>query len=301
MADYNQFKTVLEKHNIYYKQNEPMSNHTSFKIGGCCDVVCYPNTIEKAKIVITKCSEFSFPYFVLGKGSNLLVCDDGFEGVAISSSYLNKIELISKDEIYCESGVSLGALCNFAFKNSLCGMEFAYGIPGTVGGAVFMNAGAYGGEIKDVILSAKHIDSKGNEKRLDFKDLDLSYRHSVYENRDDFIVSANFKLKEDDGAKIKARMDEVLSKRKQKQPLDFPSAGSTFKRPQNGFAAALIEQCGLKGLTVGGARVSEKHSGFIINIGNATCKDVDELIEKVKHIVKDKTGVLLEPEVKRIG
>ena len=301
MTDYNQFKTVLEKHNIYYKQNEPMCNHTSFKIGGCCDIVCYPNTIEKAKTIIKKCVEFSLPYFVLGKGSNLLVCDDGFDGVAISSSHLNKIELISKDEIYCESGVSLAALCNFAFKNSLCGMEFAYGIPGTVGGAVFMNAGAYGGEIKDVILNARHIDSNGNEKKLDFEDLDLSYRHSVYENGDDFIVSASFKLKKDDSEKIKSRMDEVLSKRKQKQPLEFPSAGSTFKRPKNGFAAALIEQCGLKGLTVGGARVSEKHSGFIINIGNATCKDVDELIEKVKHTVKDKTGVLLELEVKRIG
>jgi UDP-N-acetylmuramate dehydrogenase len=214
---------------------------------------------------------------------------------------MSEIKLLDETTIYCEAGASLKALCMFALENSLSGLEFAYGIPGTLGGAVYMNAGAYGGEMKDVLYSVNHIDNDGNNGTLNKENLDLGYRHSAYTNNGFVITSAVIKLTKADKKDIKEAMDDKLQRRKDKQPLEYPSAGSTFKRPEGYFAGALIEDCGLKGYTVGGAQVSEKHAGFVINKGGATATDVMTLISDVQRIVKEKHGVTLETEVKIVG
>ena len=301
MAKYDDIKNLFGKKNIMFVENEPMSKHTSFKIGGNCKILIYPNNIVQIQDIIKICQDNGVIYVMLGRGSNLLVSDSGFNGVAICSNKLNHIKLTSDTEIYCESGVNLIRLCNFALKNSLSGLEFACGIPGSVGGAIFMNAGAYGGEIKDVVQSVTYIDDEGNICELRNDELDFSYRHSFFENKNYFILSAIIKLYKADKYDIKLKMNELLKKRQAKQPLEFPSAGSTFKRPKDGYAAALIEQCELKGKTIGGAQISEKHSGFIVNIGNATCKDVSDLITETQKVVKQRTGIWLEPEIKFIG
>ena len=250
--------------------------------------------------ILNICGNSEVSYFILGNGSNLLISDSGFEGVVISSKKLNRIELISDNEIYCESGVNLSRLCNFALKNSLSGLEFAFGIPGSVGGAIFMNAGAYGGEMKDVVENVTHLDKTGQIRKFENRDLNFSYRHSVYQEQESFILGAVLKLFKSEKSEIKRKMDELLKMRKEKQPLEFPSAGSAFRRPKDGYAAALIEKCGLKGEGVGGAQVSKKHSGFIVNLGGATSDDVKNLIKKVQKIVAKQTGVFLEPEIKYI-
>ena len=239
---------------------------------------------------------------MIGNGSNLLVTDNGIDNVVIKiGSKMSKIELIDDTTIFCEAGASLKSLCMFALENSLSGLEFAYGIPGTLGGAVYMNAGAYGGEMKDVLFSCKHIDADGNIGELSQDELDLRYRGSVYTDNGFTIVSAIMKLKKAEMTDIKAAMDDKLQRRKDKQPLEYPSAGSTFKRPEGYFAGALIEESGLKGYTVGGAQVSEKHAGFVINKNKATATDVITLIKDVQKIVFEKHGVMLETEVKIIG
>ena len=285
---------------IEYVLGEPMSRHTTFKIGGNADALVRVKDESELKTVISLAKEFDAPCFILGKGSNLLVSDEGIEGVVISLDGINNIK-IDGDTIVCGAGVSLRALCIAAQKAALSGLEFAYGIPGTVGGALYMNAGAYGGEMSQVVVSATVIDHDGNTRSLRLEQMNLGYRTSVFKNIDLIITSVKFKLKRGNANEIKAAMDDFFARRRDKQPLEFPSAGSTFKRPEGYFAGALIEKNNLKGVSVGGAQVSEKHAGFVINTGNATCSDVLSLIKKVQETVKAADGVALEPEVIFVG
>ena len=278
-----------------------MKNYTSFKIGGPADLFISPESEEQVSRIAAFCAENDIPVFVLGKGSNILVSDSGIRGAVLYMGNLCDIELFDECTVKSGSGLSLVQLCNFALHNSLSGLEFGFGIPGTVGGAAFMNAGAYGGEMKDVLVSCNHIDGKGNVGTLSGDELDLSYRHSAYEDNGFIITSATVRLQKGNSEEIKEKMYDFLSRRKDKQPLEFPSAGSTFKRPAGYFAGALIEQCGLKGKSVGGAQVSEKHAGFVINKGGATAQDVLSLVEFVAQTVEKETGVKLEPEMRFIG
>lgn len=276
--------------------DEPLKNHVSFKIGGPCKALVSVNSVQCITEILKFCRENGSGYTILGKGSNVLVSDEGFDGtVLLMGSDFSDIT-VDGCSVKCQAGASLRSLCSAALENSLSGLEFAYGIPGTAGGAVFMNAGAYGGEIKDIIKSADYIDENGNIMTVSAEDMNLSYRHSIFSDKPYIITAAEFTLEKGDYNLIKARMNELMAKRKEKQPLEYPSAGSTFKRPQGAYASALIEQCGLKGLSVGGAEVSTKHSGFVINKGGATFSDVMQLIEEVRRIVKEKTGYTLEME-----
>ena len=300
--DKNSFKEFALEHGIKYLEHEELSKHTSFKIGGPAEIFAKPSSEEQVSKIINYCKKNEVPLFPLGKGSNLLVSDNGIDGVVIYfGNDFGKIKLVDDETVYCEAGAGLAALCNFALENELTGLEFAYGIPGSVGGAVFMNAGAYGGEIKDVIIYADHMDKNGQSGRFVGDELDMSYRHSAYSAKEYFITGAAFKLQKGDKAEIKAKMDDLLGRRFDKQPMDKPSAGSTFKRPEGAFASALIDQCGLKGYRVGGAEVSTKHAGFVVNVGEATCADVLQLIKDVQKKVKDDTGFVLEPEVEILG
>lgn len=299
---YNEIALLAEKLGATTEFNAPMSRYTSFKAGGCAKLLIKPNSVDTLSKILKECIDKQVNYLVIGNGSNLLISDNGFDGIVIKiGSDISKICLLDEETIYCEAGATMKALCNFAYENSLSGLEFAYGIPGTLGGAVYMNAGAYGGEMKDVLLSSKHIDNDGNVGEIVGEDLDLDYRRSAYTDNGFTIVSAIMKLKKADKVEIKASMNDKMSRRRDKQPLEYPSAGSTFKRPVGYFAGALIEQSGLKGYTVGGAQVSEKHSGFVINKDGATATDIITLIKDVQKIVFDKFGVNLETEVKIIG
>ena len=237
------------------------------------------------------------PYMLIGNGSNLLINDDGIKGAVIRLDGDFKNITINGEEITAGAGASLTKLCVDAYKASLTGLEFGYGIPGSVGGAAYMNAGAYGGEMKDVILSCTHLDKDLNVGEFSLDELDLSYRHSAYMKDEYIILSVKLKLAKGDSIAIKAKMDLLMQKRMDKQPLEYPSAGSVFKRPEGAFAAALIEECGLKGRSVGDAQVSEKHSGFIVNKGGATCQDVLDLVKIVQDEVKAKTGFELHREI----
>lgn len=294
---YNLFSQELEKLNIEYIKNAPMKEHTSFKIGGNAEFFVSVKNIDELKGVISLCRSLNVPYLLIGNGSNLLVSDCGIKGAVIRLEGEFKRITIDGENITAGAGASLTKLCSDALKASLTGLEFGYGIPGSVGGAAYMNAGAYGGEMKDVVVSCTHLDENLNVGKFALSDLDLSYRHSAYMKGEYIILSVNFKLKKGESSEIKARMEELMQKRMDKQPLDYPSAGSVFKRPEGAFAAALIEECGLKGRSVGGAQVSEKHSGFIINKGGATCKDVLDLVKIIQDEVKEKTGYELYREI----
>ena len=299
---YNEIALFAEKCGATVIKDAPMKKYTSFKCGGNASVLVIPDCVDSLKKIIDFCNSQNTKPLIIGNGSNLLVTDNGINGVVIKiGSDISKIELLDETTIRCEAGASLKSLCMFALENSLSGLEFAYGIPGTLGGAVYMNAGAYGGEMKDVLFSTTHIDLDGNIGELFQEDLNLRYRGSAYTDNNYTIVSAVMKLKKADKKDIKEAMDDKLQKRKEKQPLEYGSAGSTFKRPTGFFAGALIEQSGLKGYTVGGAQVSEKHAGFVINKNNATATDVINLIRDVQKIVFEKHGVMLETEVKIIG
>ena len=289
----------LNNYNCSIIFNAPMKEHTSFKTGGNADILINPKDNEAVKAVLTFAKENNTPLTVVGNLSNMLVSDNGIRGIVLKTAGgLNDISL-SDNVITAGAGVSLARLCIFALDNSLSGLEFAYGIPGTVGGAVYMNAGAYGGEIKDVLKSVKHITPELSTEQKPADELSLSYRHSFYSDNDGyFIIDAQFELKKDDPKLIKERMDDFLSRRKSKQPLEYPSAGSTFKRPEGYFAGKLIEDCGLKGYRIGGAMVSKKHAGFVINYDNASTEDILNLITYIQKTVKEKTGVTLETEVK---
>lgn len=294
------FLKVVESEGISYERNVPMNLHTSFKIGGAADVFLTVSSEQQLRIIYVAARENNVPLFCIGKGSNLLVSDKGIQGAVVSLAGLNYIE-INGENITCGAGASLASLCTAARDAGLSGLEFAYGIPGSVGGAVFMNAGAYGGEMSHVVLSARCMDENGSFFEMPLEDMCLGYRSSIFKKKSFIVTQLTVKLKMADKADITAKMDELIGRRRDKQPLEYPSAGSTFKRPQGYFAGALIEKNGLKGLTVGGAEVSVKHAGFVINKGGATASDVLFLIEKIKQTVLKADGVELEPEVLFVG
>lgn len=294
------FLKELENLSVAYRPNEPMSRHTTFKIGGNADVFVMPENEQQLLAVLKSAKKTATPTFTLGNGSNLLVSDGGVEGAVIS---LTKFNTISIDDtlVRCGAGVSLNSLCLAVQKQSLSGLEFAFGIPASVGGAMYMNAGAYGGEMSQVVESAECVTTDGEYVKISAKDMALGYRTSIFKSNGMTVLYVNFRLEKGDGDEIRAKMDELMSRRKEKQPLEYPSAGSTFKRPEGYFAGALIENNGLKGETVGGAQVSVKHAGFVINTGGATCKDVEKLIQIIKDKVYSADGVTLETEVIRVG
>ena len=293
-------KSFCDTEKIKYKTDEPMNFHTSFKIGGPAQFFITPVNLRQLKDLIEELSLLEVPYFILGKGSNLLVSDKGIDGAVVSLCELNEIT-VSGNEITAQAGASLASVCVAAQQNGLSGLEFAYGIPGCVGGALYMNAGAYDGEMSHVVSSAQCIDGCGNLQELCAADMKLGYRTSIFKENAKIITAVTFELKKGDGAEIQAKMDDFMQRRKSKQPLEYPSAGSTFKRPKGNFAGALIEKNDLKGASIGGAMVSEKHAGFIINYNNATCNDVKNLIEHVKQKVLKAEGIALEPEVIFVG
>lgn len=292
---------LLDNEHIKYTLDEPMSAHTTFKIGGNADLFITVDSLSELKSAINACKSNDIPYMILGNGSNLLISDRGIEGAVITLDGEFKDISTDGDIITAGAGAKLSRLCTAALDRSLSGLEFAYGIPGTVGGAVYMNAGAYGGETKDVLTSVTALTQTGEVKEYGADELCMGYRTSVFKTNGNIILFAKYKLHNDDKVAVKARMDDFMNRRKTKQPLEYPSAGSVFKRPEGAFAGTLIEQCGLKGKTVGGAQVSEKHAGFIINIGGATCDDVMDLVKLVQDTVKTQTGYTLEREIIRTG
>ena len=282
------------------KKNEPLKNHTSFKIGGPADEFSEVNNEEEITELIKYAKEKGIPYTIMGNGSNLLVSDKGVRGLVIKlAKGFDSVEVLG-DKIIAKAGILLSKLSNVALENELSGIEFASGIPGTLGGAIYMNAGAYGGEIKDVVEKVTYL-SDGEIKTATKDDLDFGYRHSRFSGTEDIVLSAEIQLKKADKAEIRAIMDDFKERRCSKQPLSMPSAGSTFKRPEGYFAGKLIEDAGLKGKTIGGAQVSEKHSGFVVNKGDATAQDVLDLIKFIQDTVYEKFGVKLETEVKMLG
>ena len=281
-------------------KDEPMSSHTSFGIGGPADLFIVPPDERALEKIIHKCREWDICVTIVGGGTNLLVSDNGIEGVVLSTSALSSIS-IKNNEIECGAGAKLMALCTLAKDNNLSGLEFAYGIPGTAGGAVYMNAGAYGGEMSGVLLSARHIDEHGQIGEFNAGELNLGYRTSVYSGGSYTILSAKLRLEPGSSDEIAAKMADFMNRRLTKQPYEARSAGSVFKRPPGQFAGSLIEQCGLKGRQAGGAMVSDKHAGFIINAGGATCEDVMNLVDIIQREVLTQTGFILECEIKRIG
>ena len=293
---------LCKKFNCKYLENEKMSLHTTFKIGGNARLVVYPQNEEQIGEFVKCAKSEKVRLIAIGNGSNLLVDDGGIDAcVLILGEPFSDIRLIDDETIYAKAGAKLISLCRFAYEHSLSGLEFAYGIPGSAGGAAFMNAGAYGGEMKDVLYKCEHIDNDGNVGSLEKDELKLSYRHSVYYDNDCIITGLYLKLKKGERAEIKAKMDDFIRRRRDKQPLEYPSAGSTFKRPEGYFAGKLIMDAGLRGYTVGGAQVSEKHCGFVVNKGGATAADVMQLVNDVKKTVKDSSGVDLELEIKTLG
>lgn len=276
-----------------------MSNHTTFKIGGAARLMLVPNSEEQIQQIVKECGKQGVRYITVGNGSNLLVADEGIDAVVILlGKDFADVKLIDDTTIYAQAGASLIKVCRFALENGLSGLEFGYGIPGSCGGGAFMNAGAYGGELKDVLYRCDHIDTNGEKGMLQNEELKLGYRYSAYYENGCIVTGVYMKLKKADKDEIKAKMDDYMDRRKSKQPLEYPSAGSTFKRPEGYFAGALIEQCNLKGASVGGAQVSEKHAGFVVNTGGATCKDVLDLCQMVSNTVKTETGVDLEMEIR---
>lgn len=280
--------------------DEPMSKHTTFRVGGPAQIYVRPSVAE-LKEWVKFAKEYQVPLTVIGNGSNLLVSDNGIKGIVAEIGKEMESVFISGNTITAEAGVSLGALANQAAAFALTGLEFAAGIPGTLGGAVVMNAGAYGGEMKDVIKSVTVLDENGEEKELTLEELDLSYRHSCIPEKGYVVVEVTMKLESKDEKSIRETMADFRERRIAKQPLEYPSAGSTFKRPEGYFAGKLIEDAGLSGYQVGGAQVSEKHCGFVINKGGATEKDISTLMDDVAKKVKEQFGVDLEPEVRKIG
>lgn len=294
----NKLEKILDKNDI--KINEPMSEHIYFKVGGPVDYLVNPKRKEQVVEIINLCRGENVPYYIIGNGSNLLVKDGGIRGVIIKLCELDNIE-VKDNIIISECGALLSKVSEVALDNSLTGFEFACGIPGSIGGAVYMNAGAYDGEISQVIKWAEIIDGTGNLVKLSKEELKLGYRTSYVMENGFVVVSACFELKSGDKGLIKNRVNELTTRREERQPLEYPSAGSTFKRPPGYFAGKLIQDAGLKGFSIGGAAVSEKHSGFVINRDNATAKDILELITHIQATIKEKFGVELNTEVRIIG
>lgn len=301
-ATKEQLASLCKEKEIPVLWEEPMKHYTSFQIGGPASAVCIPKNREQLSCLLSFLRKMQINHWFVGNGSNLLISDEGLKGVVIllDSDFDGEI-LISNTVLEAPAGKKLSSVCAAACRAELTGLEFAWGIPGSVGGAVYMNAGAYGGEMKDRLIWVEYLDLDGNIQRVPAEKLNLSYRHSCFmeqEYQGVCIIRAAFSLKKGEQVAIQAEMDRIIGQRKEKQPLDLPSAGSTFKRPQGAYAAQLIDQCGLRGFTVGGAQVSTKHTGFVVNIGEATCQDVLELARQVKECVKEKTGFELEMEVR---
>ena len=283
------------------RADEPMARHTTFQIGGPADRFLTVENAAQLQGLLSCLRQAGIPYLVLGKGSNLLVSDKGIRGaVLLLSGEFKAVTLLEDGLVRAGAGASLASVCRFAQEHSLTGLEFAWGIPGSVGGAAYMDAGAYGGEMKDVVERVRHLTPAGEEGEAAGEALQFAYRKSRYTGGRDIITFVEYRLAPGDPAQISAQMEDLMARRKSKQPYDMPSAGSVFKRPEGYYAAALIEECGLKGRRVGGAQVSEKHAGFVINRGGATCADVTALIRQIQDRVLDMTGVRLEPEVKII-
>ena len=293
------FCQVLGKEQVLFE--EPMKSHTTFRIGGSAEVFIMPKSVKQVQMAVKICQEEQIPYFILGNGSNLLVSDRGYRGVIIQMDRnMGEIQ-VEGTEIQAAAGALLSSIAVAARRESLTGFEFAGGIPGTLGGAVVMNAGAYGGEIKDVLKEVTVMDGDGKIFTLPASELEMGYRTSIIKTAGYLVLSARITLSRGKEEDIKARTRELSEMRTQKQPLDYPSAGSTFKRPEGYFAGKLIMDSGLRGYSVGGAMVSEKHCGFVINKGNATAEDVVSLMKHVTEVVQEKYGVTLEPEVKFLG
>ena len=293
-----QLKAGLGAAGIPYRENEPLAEHCTFKIGGPARVFVAPQEEEQLCKAILLCRDSGLPYYLLGNGSNILFADEGWSGVILDTSALKSSIQREGCTLRAGAGTLLSSLCREALRAGLTGLEFAYGIPGTVGGAVYMNAGAYGGELKDVLTRVRYLNQEGQIVCAEAAELDLSYRHSIFEENGGCILSAEFRLTPGDPAEIQAKMEDLMGRRRDKQPLDKPSAGSTFKRPAGAFAGALIDQCGLRGYRHGGAAISEKHCGFVVNLGGASCADVLALCDEVRDIVQEKTGYLLEKEIR---
>ena len=301
MVRYDQLGIAAKNAGCKVFFDEPLCRHTTFKIGGPAPVYIVADTPEALASLIAQCYQEEIPFFLLGKGSTLLVGDHGMDCAVLRLSEEAIGIRREDDDIICGAGLPLSALASFAQKQGLTGMEFSWGIPGTVGGAVYMNAGAYGGEMKQVVSRCNHITAEGKLGKLEGAFLQFSYRHSAYSGKNDAITEVRVHLTPGNGEEIGARMRNIMERRKSKPPLEFPSAGSVFKRPEGHFAGALIEQCGLKGCMIGGAQVSEKHAGFIINRGGATSDDVLRLVEKIQETVFRRTGISLECEIKSVG
>ncbi len=287
--------------NLRLFTDEPMSRHTSFKIGGPVSAMALPSSAEEIAAVCAIARDCGISPFVFGNGTNLLVQDEPLKIFAVKTADgLTRVRFTESGDVYAESGAMLSKAAVFAHRNGLTGLEFAHGIPGTVGGAVSMNAGAYGGEMKDVVVLTEYLDEELGRRTAAGDEHEFSYRRSAFSDTGRIILGSVLRLKAGDGEEIKARMNELAARRRASQPLDMPSAGSAFKRPAGGYAAALIEDSGLKGFSVGGAQVSEKHAGFIVNRGGATCADVMRLVEHIRETVFKNSGIMLETEIKYI-
>lgn len=295
----NKFCTCMGSDNV--KLQEPMSRHTTFRIGGPADFYLCPHSTKEVQEIVEICKEENLPYFVLGNGSNLLVSDKGYRGVVIQL-WKNFSDITVKDCcIQAKAGALLSKVAAEALEAGLTGMEFASGIPGTIGGAAFMNAGAYGGEMKDIIKSVKVLDTQGEVRVLPKEELKMGYRTSIVKEKGYTVLSVELELSKGNREEIRNTMEDLKERRTSKQPLEMPSAGSTFKRPEGYFAGKLIMDSGLRGFSVGGAQVSEKHCGFVVNKGGATAMDVLNLIREVQRRVKEQFGVDLETEVRFLG
>lgn len=292
-------QSIISENRVY--KNEPLKEHTYFKIGGPAKILVKVNSIDEIKKVIQLCKDEGVQYYVIGNGSNILVPDEGLDAVVIKiAEDFNKYR-IQGNKVYVQAGMLLSTLSKKIAKASLTGFEFASGIPGTVGGAIYMNAGAYGGEMKDIVEYAKILDNDGQVQKIMNKDLELGYRKSIVSKKNFIVLSVCFQLKKGDMHKILEDIKILDEKRISKQPIDWPSAGSTFKRPKGYYAGKLIDDAGLRGFRFRDAQVSEKHCGFVINRGNATCKDILQLIEMVRKVVSDQFNVTLEREVRILG
>lgn len=296
---YNQLTDVIEKEQILIE--EPMKKHTTFRVGGNADYFVMPKGAEDVRGIVTLCRQEGVPYYILGNGSNLLVGDKGYRGVMIQLYKQMSEILIEEDRVKAQAGALLARVGNMVLEAELTGFEFAAGIPGTVGGAIAMNAGAYGGEMKDIIVRATVLTPAGEIVTLNKEELELGYRTSAVAKKGYIVLEAEYQLQRGSREQIRARMGELKNQRVTKQPLEYPSAGSTFKRPEGYFAGKLIQDAGLRGFQVGGAQISEKHCGFVINKEQATAADIKNLMEQVSEQVLQKFGVNLEPEVKILG
>ncbi|MCI5815685.1 UDP-N-acetylmuramate dehydrogenase [Ruminococcus sp.] len=296
MTYINQLEALCRQSGCTMETEVSLAGYTTFRVGGPCRVLVHVNSGRTVQVLVQFLRREGIRFAVLGRGSNVIVPDEGFDGVVLLFGSAFGQVIRQENRLICQAGASLRAVCSAALEAELTGLEFAYGIPGTVGGGLYMNAGAYGGELSDVVVSAEYLDREGNLLQMDAEQMELSYRHSCFMHNGGIITGVTFQLQPGDPEQIRTEMEQTLEKRKAKQPLEYPSAGSTFKRPQGDYASRLIEVCGLKGLSVGGAEVSRKHSGFIINKGGATCADILALADRVQQTVREQTGFQLELE-----